>query len=529
MAYLSLYRKYRSQTFDQLIGQDHVVRTLQNALSSGKIAHAYLFTGPRGTGKTSTARLLAKALCCEKGPTPTPCNECSICQSIAEGSCLDVLEMDAASESGVGDVRNAIVEAVEYRPASCRYKVFIIDEVHDLSAKAFDALLKTIEEPPEHVIFILATTEFNRVPPTIRSRCQKYEFHRAAVQDLVRCLEHVSASEGAVASPSSLAVIARMADGGYRDALTLLEQVLIAADGEVTSEAVYDQLGLIADATADEVLLAISDGEILKLIELLNKAIAIGRDPRSIVESLLYRLADLTRAAYGLEGNEDSAHNAALHATAGHIGRPRLLDLRSGLASIHQHVRDITIPRIWLESQLIKLAIGTPAVAPPPPPAASAVGKGAAPPKAAPTPATPRPATPRDVAPSQGGPAASNGDELWNRLVNSYMKDGRLPPIGLRLQRAHSVCRNGTVISVEMSQFDVDWMQQDPKRVRSVVDALKALSQQEYRVEYVAGSGQKTENPATDAVELPLEGRRLDEKAREILGLRSESKENHEP
>ena len=161
VSYLSLYRKYRSQTFADLIGQDHVVKTLQNAVSSGKTAHAYLFTGPRGTGKTSSARLLAKCLQCERGPTPEPCNECDACTSITAGNCVDVFELDAASESGVENVREAIVEAVQYQPNFCRYRVFVIDEVHDLSSKAFDALLKTVEEPPAHVVFILATTEYN--------------------------------------------------------------------------------------------------------------------------------------------------------------------------------------------------------------------------------------------------------------------------------------------------------------------------------------------------------------------------------
>jgi DNA polymerase-3 subunit gamma/tau len=448
---------------------------------------------------------------------------------------MDVLEMDAASESGVGDVRNAIVEAVEYRPATCRFKVFIIDEVHDLSTKAFDALLKTIEEPPGHVIFILATTEFNRVPPTIRSRCQKYEFHRAAVQDLMRCLESVARAEGAEAAPSALAVIARMADGGYRDALTLLEQVLIAADGEVTPEAVYDQLGLIADETADEMLLAMRDGEISKLIELLAKAMAIGRDPRSVVESLLYRIADLTRAAYGLDSSEDSTHAAALHSTANRIGRQRLLELRSGLAEIHQHVRDVTMPRIWLESRLMRLALPQlPATVAPQPPVAAARPVGATPrpvggtprPVAVPGPEAARAATQPAPTPKEVTPTTQVGDELWRQLVASFAKEGKMPPIGLRLQRAHSVARNGTVFTVEMSQFDADWIQQDPKRSRFVVDALKALTRQEFHVEYLVASGQKSENPATEAVELPLEGRRLEEKTREILGLQNESKES---
>ncbi|MBL8064894.1 MAG: DNA polymerase III subunit gamma/tau, partial [Chthonomonadaceae bacterium] len=236
MSHLALYRRYRSQTFGDLMGQGHVTKTLQNALSQGRIAHSYLFTGPRGTGKTSTARLLAKALNCENGPLPEPCNECQACREITAGNCMDVVEMDAASESGIDDVRESIVEAVDYQPTYCRYRVFIIDEVHDLSAKAFDALLKTIEEPPAHVVFVLATTEYSKVPPTIRSRCQRYEFHRGTIQDLVSRLTYVVEQEKADVDPVALTAIARMSDGGYRDALSLLELVLLTADGRVTIE-----------------------------------------------------------------------------------------------------------------------------------------------------------------------------------------------------------------------------------------------------------------------------------------------------
>jgi DNA polymerase-3 subunit gamma/tau len=334
LAFVSLYRKYRSQTFADLVGQEHVVRTLQNAITSNRFSHAFLFTGPRGTGKTSTARLLAKALCCEKGPAAEPCNECDICNSISTNSCLDVIEIDAASESGVEKVRETIIDQVDYQPGEARYRIYIIDEVHDLSSKAFDALLKTIEEPPAHLIFILATTEFNKVPRTIQSRCQKFEFHRGSLADLVSRLEHVAKTEAIPFEPAALSTIARMADGGYRDALTLLEQAAITADGPISAQHVYSQFGWIDDAVSDALLLSICDKDIPKLLETLEQVFGSGRDPKAVVESLIYRLSELTGALYGIAGGtaEEATLLAALHETGVRIGQDRLLRLRGELA-----------------------------------------------------------------------------------------------------------------------------------------------------------------------------------------------------
>ena len=357
MSHLALYRKYRSQTFSDLVGQEHVVRTLQNGITKGRVSHAYLFTGPRGTGKTSTARLLAKALNCEKGPSSEPCNECQSCREITQGNCMDVIEMDAASESGVDDMRGSVVEIADYHPAYCRYKVFIIDEVHDLSRQAFDALLKTIEEPPDHIIFILATTEFSKVPPTVRSRCQRFDFHRGSVKDLVERLKFVAESEGSQAEPAALSAIARMSDGGFRDALTLLEQAILTSDGSITLQHVYDQLGLVSDETVDRILSAMASNDIPVLIDTLESVYRMGRDPRSLLESLMHRLSDLTRAAFSVDVGafEDTAQEAGLKATAGELGTDRLLQFRQELAEAHRAIRDITIPRVWLEAELIRI------------------------------------------------------------------------------------------------------------------------------------------------------------------------------
>ena len=359
MAHLALYRKYRSRTFDDLVGQEHVTKTLQNAVDSGRIAHAYLFVGPRGTGKTSTARILARSLNCEHGPTAAPCGECSLCVAITAGNGGDVIELDAASESGVDEVRD-IIESAKYSPLEGRYKVFVIDEVHDLSAKAFDALLKTIEEPPAHVIFVLATTEVNRVPLTIRSRCQRYEFHRGSLSDIIGRLEFVCNSEGIDFEPAALTAIARMADGGYRDALTLLEQAVLASEGKLTYDAVMQQLGMIGEEETDKMLSAALAGDMAEVLSSADEAIRSGKEPRAILEALLIRLSELTHALVEI-GGSDPERRAAAHALATRIGRAELLRFRSELADAHKEIRDVSLPRLWLELALMKLSGGAPA------------------------------------------------------------------------------------------------------------------------------------------------------------------------
>jgi len=243
LEYLVLARKFRPQTFEDVAGQEHVVKTLRNSIGQGRVAHAFLFSGPRGVGKTSVARILAKSLNCEKGPTATPCNECSNCREITNGSSLDVREIDGASNRGIDEIRE-LRENVKFAPAAAKYKIYIIDEVHMLTREAFNALLKTLEEPPAHVIFIFATTENHKVPATILSRCQCYDFRRISLQEIAANLGRVAAAEGIKISPSALLWIAEAGDGSMRDAQSIFDQVISYAGMDIKDDDVEESLGL---------------------------------------------------------------------------------------------------------------------------------------------------------------------------------------------------------------------------------------------------------------------------------------------
>ena len=536
MAYLSLYRKYRSQTFSDLIGQDHVVRTLQNGITSGRIAHSYLFTGPRGTGKTSTARLLAKALCCDNGPSAEPDDTCEICKAITAGSCVDVIEMDAASESGVDEIRSQIVEAAEYLPMICRYKIYIIDEVHDLSAKAFDALLKTIEEPPPHVVFVLATTEYNKVPPTIRSRCQKFEFHRASMQDLVGRLSFVAESEGVAAEPAALAAIARMADGGYRDGLTLLEQAILTSEGKITLQQVYDQLGLVSEEVVDSLFLAIKERDVPQIMDLLGQVARLGRDPRAVLDSMMFRLSDLTRASYqvAIEGGIEATREASLYETASRIGRETILKLRGDLAEIHKEIRDISLPRLWLEAELVRLSqlpdsshhrqhvVHEPAAARP---AAVATQPAAKPRPTVPEPAVEKadatPAPPvaptvtQTVAPPQGDP--------WQRTVAELTSMSK--NLGLKLSRATAVTNNGKVVVELDKEIEYEWINERPKAQLAVGEAIERNFGAGTGVEFTVKRREASQQEPS-AVELPMEGQKLEQFARQVFNADANGERN---
>ena len=291
MAYVALYRRWRPQNFDTLVGQQPVKQALTNALTSGRIAHAYLFAGPRGTGKTSTARILAKALNCEHGPTPNPCGECDNCQRIAEGSSMDVFEIDAASNRGIDEIK-ALRDQLAFTPVDCRYKVYIIDEVHMLTTEAFNALLKTLEEPPSHVIFILATTDPHKIPATIHSRCQRFDFRRVTVEEIVQHLAMVAQGSGLEADEDALRLIAIQSEGGMRDALSLLDQCGVMAK-RITAVTVREVLGIVGREALRDLVEAIGKQDVPLALSQLAALLEQGKDVRQIVTELIEYLRAL--------------------------------------------------------------------------------------------------------------------------------------------------------------------------------------------------------------------------------------------
>ena len=292
MSYLVLARKYRPQTFDQVIKQDHVTQTLTNAILAGRVAHAILFSGPRGTGKTTVARILAKAMNCKDGPVPVPCNECRSCREITTGSAVDVFEIDGASNNSVDQIRE-LRENVKYMPAHSLYKIYIIDEVHMLSIAAFNALLKTLEEPPPHVMFVFATTEPRKIPITILSRCQRHDFRRINVESISKHMKELCAKEGVKIAVDSLELIAREAGGSMRDGLSLLDQVMSCTKGAITHEHVLNILGVIDREIIFNLSAAILRGEIQEVLDILDDIYNSGHDMKKLYADLIEHFRNL--------------------------------------------------------------------------------------------------------------------------------------------------------------------------------------------------------------------------------------------
>lgn len=357
MAYMALYRKWRPQDFSDLIGQEHISETLSNAISTGKVAHAYLFSGPRGTGKTSTAKILAKALNCEHGPTPTPCNQCVCCQKINDGSFMDVFEIDAASNRGIDEIRD-LRETVKFAPVDGKYKVYIIDEVHMLTTEAFNALLKTLEEPPSHVVFILATTEVHKVPITIQSRCQRYDFKRITKDDILKRLVMITDEMGLNADKDALSIIAIQADGGMRDALSLLDQCLAFTKDELTVTQVRKVLGLVGHDWVWQITDALAKKDSQTILTILDEVIAQGKEIKQLLNELVlhFRSIMLYKASNKLLNlNMYFEDEEVLSRQAKEFTHDQIMQI---IQKIHEAINEIkwaSQPRITAEVLFLKL------------------------------------------------------------------------------------------------------------------------------------------------------------------------------
>jgi DNA polymerase-3 subunit gamma/tau len=358
MSYQALYRVWRPRRFDDVVGQTHITQTLKNAIREEKFSHAYLFTGPRGTGKTSAAKIFAKTINCEKSPVEEPCNECDACLGIQDGSISDIIEIDAASNTSVDDIRE-IRDKVKYAPSVVPYKVYIIDEVHMISVNAFNALLKTLEEPPKHVVFILATTEPHKIPLTIISRCQRFDFKPIGNEAIVDRMKTIIEADQQAVSEDALDAIARTAEGGMRDALSILDQAISYSGDEVRLEDVLAVTGGVSQGILTEITKAMFDNDVEQAIGLLDEIIQEGKDPGRFVYDLIYFMRDLLlfKSNPQLESMLERARvDDAFHALAEEVDVDWIQDAITRLNTCQQEIKWSNSPKVYIEIAIIAIA-----------------------------------------------------------------------------------------------------------------------------------------------------------------------------
>lgn len=491
MPYVSFSLKYRPRRFDDVIGQQHVARTLKNAIASDRVGHAYLFTGPRGTGKTSTARIFAAALNCESGPTADPCGTCSMCNAIIAGNAMDVIEMDAASNRGIDDIRD-LREKVKFAPAEGRYKIYILDEAHQLTPDANNALLKTLEEPPAHVVFMLLTTEAHKIIPTIMSRCQHFDFRAITMADIVTGLRRIATEEGIGVDDTALMAIADAADGAMRDAQSIFDQIVAYAGQTVTVEVVNEVLGVTDRGLLSGLTDRVLAGDVAGCFDLIEHAIAEGKDLVRMVADLALYMRDLLRlelASTPEQGLRMSVKpTEQMRAQAQAFGGDRLLEAINTLAGLRNQLGRASQQVLLVEVALAQLCrpeasakraparrAEKPAARPAPPPQppehsvveTPPVAVPADEPAAVPEPATPAPdaphppatepearaARPHPVPVPEGGPDTATVCANWERVLEELKRMGHMPISGILGGGQIVDCSDGKVVVGFAAEF----------------------------------------------------------------------------